>query len=740
MVGAASAVDDYQLTQLAGLRDRLGTLSVAEAIGNDALNTAFDPTLNRLLVLRADELIAVQVGAAPGSATIERFDVSRFGVAGARGMSVDPVSGALYIVHGHAARLIHIEPGMDRGFADASVTLLDLAGQGLGALRGIAFNPGDGHLHVLEPEHQLLHELTTRGRLVTTRNLSAFHLGEPQGMVFAPSGDLTDAASEMSLYIADRGAWHPSGTLAGGVIEISFIRPPRPEAASTSNGLRRVMFTGPVTLANVTNTSQYNPPSPDPSGIGYIGNGRLLISDGEVNEMPIYTGFNLFEINLSGSLVNISTSDPAFSEEPTGVSGVNPSNNAIYISDDTDREISQVIPGPDGRYGTGDDIVTEFSTRDFSPESADPEGVAYAPALGDLFVADGVNNEIYRVSPGANGIFDGPPAGGGDDVVTSFDTESVGLMDPEGIEYDNSDGTLLAGGDPNDLLFQFSVTGTLLSTIDISEAVSAGLRRVSGLAIAPSSQAPATNTSVYIVDRAVDNDSDPNENDGRLFEMLGSSGPPVNRPPFVDAGPDQAITLPDDGVTLNGAVLDDGLPTTAVITTWGQESGPGVVTFADAGEVDTTASFPIDGTYVLRLTADDSELTAFDELTVTVNPEPVNQAPNVAAGPDQTITLPDNALLDGTVNDDGLPDPPDTTTVTWSQVSGPGAVVFGNANAVDTAASFPLAGTYVLRLMADDSELTAFAELTVTVNPQPPNQAPTVNAGPDRTIALPGIA
>ena len=56
-----------------------------------------------------------------------------------------------------------------------------------------------------------------------------------------------------------------------------------------------------------------------------------------------------------------------------------------------------------------------------------------------------------------------------------------------------------------------------------------------------------------------------------------------------------------------------------VTTTWSQISGPGTVTFADATAVDTTASFPVDGTYVLRLTADDSLLTAFDELTVTVN-------------------------------------------------------------------------------------------------------------------------
>jgi len=57
---------------------------------------------------------------------------------------------------------------------------------------------------------------------------------------------------------------------------------------------------------------------------------------------------------------------------------------------------------------------------------------------------------------------------------------------------------------------------------------------------------------------------------------------------------------------------------------------------------------------VLRLTADDTALTAFDELIVTVS-TPGNQPPTVEAGADQAITLPDNATLNGSAGDDGLP-------------------------------------------------------------------------------------
>ena len=58
-----------------------------------------------------------------------------------------------------------------------------------------------------------------------------------------------------------------------------------------------------------------------------------------------------------------------------------------------------------------------------------------------------------------------------------------------------------------------------------------------------------------------------------------------------------------------------------LITTWSQDSGPegAQVTLDDPNAVDTNATFTIAGTYVLRLTADDGELSATDVVTITVN-------------------------------------------------------------------------------------------------------------------------
>ena len=191
-----------------------------------------------------------------------------------------------------------------------------------------------------------------------------------------------------------------------------------------------------------------------------------------------------------------------------------------------------------------------------------------------------------------------------------------------------------------------------------------------------------------------------------------------NQPPTVDAGSDQTVILPNSA-TLSGTANDDGLPNPpgTLVTTWSQFSGPGTATFADASSLSTTASFSASGTYVLRLTADDSALQRSDDLTVTVNAASQNQPPTVNAGQDQTVILPNSATLSGTASDDGLPNPPGTFITTWSQFSGPGTVTFGDASSLSTTASFSASGTYVLRLTADDSALQSSDDLTVTGEP-----------------------
>jgi hypothetical protein len=95
---------------------------------------------------------------------------------------------------------------------------------------------------------------------------------------------------------------------------------------------------------------------------------------------------------------------------------------------------------------------------------------------------------------------------------------------------------------------------------------------------------------------------------------------------------------------------------------------------------------------------------------------PGNQPPVVSVGVSQTVTLPSPAILTGTITDDGLPNPPGATTALWSVVGGPGSVNWGDIHATNTTASFSAAGTYVLRLTANDSIFSVSADTIVTVN------------------------
>jgi hypothetical protein len=202
-----------------------------------------------------------------------------------------------------------------------------------------------------------------------------------------------------------------------------------------------------------------------------------------------------------------------------------------------------------------------------------------------------------------------------------------------------------------------------------------------------------------------------------LFHIEYTTGGPVpNVAPVVDAGPDVGVVvggLVDVGVS----VSDDGLPVPpgVVVVGWEKVSGPGVVSFGDAGSVVTSVGFSVSGVYVLRLSADDGELVGSDDVTVTVSDVPVNQVPVVDAGPDVGVVVGGLVDVGVSVSDDGLPVPPGVVVVGWEKVSGPGVVSFGDAGSVVTSVGFSVSGVYVLRLSADDGELVGSDDVTVTV-------------------------
>ncbi|MFN8443253.1 MAG: S8 family serine peptidase [Caldilineaceae bacterium] len=203
------------------------------------------------------------------------------------------------------------------------------------------------------------------------------------------------------------------------------------------------------------------------------------------------------------------------------------------------------------------------------------------------------------------------------------------------------------------------------------------------------------------------------------YQWLRDSSP--NQPPEVDAGSNLSVTLPVS-ITLRGSVSDDGLPISNTLAiTWSMVSGNGAVRFGAPHHEVTTATFDAAGTYQLRLTASDGELTSSDERTITLLPP--NHPPSVEAGADLTFTLlimgsalPFTTTLSGVITDDGLPTPA-SLVITWSVISGASAVQLSALHSITTTASFSVTGSYLLRLSASDGALTASDDQRIVLVP-----------------------
>jgi len=206
-------------------------------------------------------------------------------------------------------------------------------------------------------------------------------------------------------------------------------------------------------------------------------------------------------------------------------------------------------------------------------------------------------------------------------------------------------------------------------------------------------------------------------NDGLLSgsdDVIIVVNPPAttNKAPTVNAGPDQTITLPATA-SLSATASDDGLPNNTLTYQWSVVSGNGVM-LQPTNTAATKVTFTAAGTYTFRITVSDGQLSATDDVIVTVfAAATTNKAPTVNAGPDQNITLPATATLTATASDDGLPN--NTLTYQWSVVSGSG-VALSSASLPSVQVSFATAGTYTLRVTVSDGQLTASDDVVVVVN------------------------
>ncbi len=240
--------------------------------------------------------------------------------------------------------------------------------------------------------------------------------------------------------------------------------------------------------------------------------------------------------------------------------------------------------------------------------------------------------------------------------------------------------------------------------------------------------------------------------EARMVRVTASTAAPIAGLPVL------SLTTSATGV------VEGGTAPVLSISRSGSTSAPLAVALDVAGSARPgadTAGIPLivpfaAGQSVVTLAiaiVDDSEVEGGETLTVAIsdrahyargtavsvaiaiadNDSPSNAAPTVSAGVDLSVTLPAQASLAGSASDDGLP-AGSILALSWTVVSGPGAVVFTNAAAASTTASFAAAGSYVLRLTASDGALASSDDVAVTVqgaSNQPPGIATPATVTPD---------
>ena len=252
-------------------------------------------------------------------------------------------------------------------------------------------------------------------------------------------------------------------------------------------------------------------PAPDPAGITWdAARGRLVLSDSEVDEMPLYKGTNIYYSSLKGAPAGGWTTEP-WSYEPTGISFVR--SNFALISDDDKDKIFLVTTNSSG---TPTATPPGFTTR---PVNGDAEDVdTDMTNNGHILVIDGVNTDVYEYSPGPNGRFDGVKSSSnpkGDDTRVVYDVGRYGAKDPEGIKFYPAHNSILVLDSGSKAVYELNRTGGLLNKISIAAA---SPKSAAGITLAPASNGSGK-TNLYICDRGVDNNTNPSENDGRFYEM-----------------------------------------------------------------------------------------------------------------------------------------------------------------------------------------------------------------------------
>jgi hypothetical protein len=382
-----------------------------------------------------------------------------------------------------------------------------------------ATDPSSGHLFTLDLRNGVLVEASAGGQVLSQRNVANFRLQGVEGMTVAPTSDTTDPSSFSSLYVSVANASDGSSATGPGVLELALSAQPISALVSSvpdnvGHLIKTIDTVGP----------NWNPFSPDPSGLAYdTTRGTLVVDDGEIEEEQVndypYPGHNVWDVNpVTGAgtgIMDTTTASPN-NNEPVGAA-YDKVRDELYLSRDGSKSRVWAYRRAGNQWVGRDSIdLAAFGL-------GDAEGLAFAN--NQLFVADGSDKDVWVIGAGTDGIV----ATSDDVVVRHFDTASFGISNPEGIGVDFNTGNLwILSHNGAEGMIETTQSGTLVSTTHYDFATN----NPGGVDIGPSSSTTdASNVmSAWIAQRGVDNNTDPSEKDGKIFEVAIQTGSPPPPP------------------------------------------------------------------------------------------------------------------------------------------------------------------------------------------------------------------
>jgi hypothetical protein len=272
-----------------------------------------------------------------------------------------------------------------------------------------------------------------------------------------------------------------------------------------------------------SSTATWPTPSPAPTGLTYDAKSKkLLVSDAEVDEGPLWQGRNLFVVARNGDLRAARTLVNA-TNEAEGISWYE-RRKVLFVAVDGRTAILRFGCGPDRKIGTRDDTVrTLLETERWG--SFDSEGVTFRAHHGhvnmliwsDAGMRSGNVNRIFKVKWGGDHRF-----GTEDDVMSTFSTSAppFGYTESEGVLYDPRRKSLFLVSSEQCRIFETTLGGEVVRRIGTRAICAPGTATIgfSDLVFAPGTD--GSPRRLYLTDHGEDHDPfQRGDNDGKIYQV-----------------------------------------------------------------------------------------------------------------------------------------------------------------------------------------------------------------------------